>query len=73
MSVPADLARIAALPCWLGPPHAKPLSGGMTNRNYLVRDRAGRHVVRLGADVPHHMILRWHELAVARAALKRER
>ena len=68
MSVPADLARIAALPCWRGPPHAEPLSGGMTNRNYLVRDRAGRHVVRLGADVPHHMILRWHELAVARAA-----
>ncbi len=63
-----DLARIAALACWRGSPRAEKLAGGMTNRNYLVQDGAGRHVVRLGADLPHHMVLRWHELAVARAA-----
>lgn len=40
----------------------------MTNRNYLVRDAGGRHVVRLGDDVPHHGIFRWHELAASRAA-----
>ena len=68
MSLSADHARIAALPCWRGVPHAETLSGGMTNRNYVVRDDAGRHVVRLGRDMPHHMILRWHELAAARAA-----
>jgi thiamine kinase-like enzyme len=68
MSLHQDLARIAALPCWSGAPRAEPLAGGMTNRNYLVRDARGAHVVRFGADAPHHMVLRWHELAVARAA-----
>jgi thiamine kinase-like enzyme len=68
VEVPDDAARIAALPCWRGAPRIAPLAGGMTNRNYTVEDGAGRHVVRLGSDMPHHMILRWHEAAVARAA-----
>jgi thiamine kinase-like enzyme len=63
-----DAARIAALACWRGAPRIAPLAGGMTNRNYVVADDAGRHVVRLGTDMPHHMILRWHEAAAARAA-----
>ena len=45
-----------------------PLHGGMTNRNYLVRDRAGRFVVRLGEDLPAHGVMRFNELAAARAA-----
>ncbi len=65
---PDVLARIAALPCWSGPVEASALDGGMTNRNYLVRDAAMRYVVRLGEDLPPHGIVRWHELAVARAA-----
>ncbi len=64
----ADLARILNLPCWRGRPNASPLTGGMTNRNYLVEDLAGRHVVRFGEDIPHHAVSRAHELAVSRAA-----
>ncbi len=64
----ADIARVAALGCWRGTPRIEPLAGGMTNRNWLVRDAAGAHVARLGEDLPHHMVLRWHEHAVARAA-----
>lgn len=64
----ADIARVAALGCWRGAPNIEPLSGGMTNRNWLVRDAAGAHVARLGEDLPHHLVLRWHEHAVARAA-----
>jgi len=64
----ADIARVAALGCWRGAPSIEPLSGGMTNRNWLVRDAAGAHVARLGEDLPHHLVLRWHEHAVARAA-----
>lgn len=65
---PDLLARIAALPCWSGPVDAEALDGGMTNRNYLVRDAGARYVVRLGDDLPAHGIVRWHELAAARAA-----
>lgn len=64
----ADLQRLARLGCWRGDPDITPMAGGMTNRNYKVRDRIGTHVVRLGEDLPHHGVVRWHELAVARAA-----
>jgi len=68
MSLEQDLSRIEQLACWRGRPQIFPLPGGMTNRNYRVRDDAGMHVARLGEDVPHHGIERWHEVALARAA-----
>ena len=60
--------RISVLPCWSGPVDIAPLSGGMTNRNYLVTDAARRFVVRLGEDLPAHGVMRFNELAAARAA-----
>ncbi len=68
MTPETDTNRIHQLPCWHGDLSVAPLAGGMTNRNYLVEDSRGKHVVRLGEDVPHHHLLRWHELAVSRAA-----
>jgi len=61
-----DLIR--ALPLWRGPVEIVDLSGGLTNRNYLVRDAERRVVVRLGGDIPVHGILRFNEHAVSRAA-----
>ena len=61
-------ARIAALPCWFSKVDPQPLAGGMTNRNYLVNDRAQRYVVRLGDDIPLHGIWRFNERAASRAA-----
>lgn len=61
--------RIARLPCWRGRVDIEPLVGGMTNRNFLVRDGgAGRFVVRAGDDLPEHGVMRFNELAAARAA-----
>ncbi len=60
--------RIAALPCWRGSVDIEPLSGGMTNLNYRVRDDAGDFVVRLGEDDPVHLISRANEIAACRAA-----
>lgn len=45
-----------------------PLSGGMTNRNYMVKDATQRFAVRLGEDLPAHGVMRFNELAAARAA-----
>lgn len=61
-------ARVAALPCWQGRPRIRPLDGGITNRNFVVEDRQGRHVARVGGDVRHHFIVREHEQRVSRAA-----
>ena len=60
---------IAALSFWSGPVSIAPLSGGITNRNFIVDDPGrGRFVVRLGDDIPVHHISRENELAAARAA-----
>ncbi|MEH6526374.1 MAG: phosphotransferase [Sneathiella sp.] len=45
-----------------------PLSGGMTNENFLVTDGGNRFVVRLGDDIPVHHVLRANELSASKAA-----
>lgn len=60
--------RIRALPCWNGCIEIAPLNGGLSNENFLVRDAAGPHVVRLGSDFPFHHVFRDRELMTARAA-----
>ena len=50
---PFDLLhRIRALPIWQGDITASPLTGGITNVNYLVEDEGGKYVVRVGDDIP---------------------
>lgn len=44
------------------------MSGGITNSNFLVEDRGRRYFVRIGADIPHHGVMRFNELAASRAA-----
>ncbi|RJF88082.1 choline kinase [Oleomonas cavernae] len=53
---------------WQGPIEIRPLSGGITNRNYVVKDRARRAVVRVGGDIPVHGIMRFNEHAASIAA-----
>ncbi len=60
--------KISGFPLWQDRPVIEPLSGGMTNENYLVTDCGRRFVVRLGGNVPYHYILRTNELAASRAA-----
>ena len=60
--------RIRALPCWTGSIEIAPLTGGLSNDSYLVKDAAGRHVVRFGQDYPFHHVFRERELMTARAA-----
>jgi thiamine kinase-like enzyme len=61
-------ARAAALPIWSGPVEPEPLGGGITNRNFVVRDGGRRYVVRIGDDIPVHGVMRFNELAASRAA-----
>ena len=60
--------RIHALPCWSSPIFIEPLSGGMTNLNFKVRDQRGEFVVRFGEDVPAHLISRSNEIHTGKAA-----
>jgi thiamine kinase-like enzyme len=66
--VTASEDRIRALPVWQGPISIEPLKGGLSNESWLVKDDAGRHVVRLGKDYPFHHVSREREIMTARAA-----
>jgi thiamine kinase-like enzyme len=60
--------RAATLACWSAPVEPEPLEGGITNVNFVVRDRGVRYFVRIGHDIPIHGIMRFHEVVAARAA-----
>lgn len=62
------LDRAARLPCFRAPEQVAMIGGGKTNHNVLVVDQGASFVVRFGADIPVHGILRWNELAVTKAA-----
>ena len=68
-NVTKALARIATLACWSGSVDPEPLSGGITNANFVVCDRGQRFFVRIGDDIPVHGIMRFNELAASRAAV----
>jgi thiamine kinase-like enzyme len=61
-------SRVMALDLWQGAVEPQPLSGGITNRNFLVEDAGRRYVVRVGEDIPVHQVMRFNELAASRAA-----
>ncbi|WP_218940409.1 choline kinase family protein [Denitrobaculum tricleocarpae] len=62
------LERARDLPIWSGPVTPEPLTGGITNINFLVEDAGKRYVVRIGNDIPVHQVMRFNELAASRAA-----
>ncbi|MFP6731381.1 MAG: choline/ethanolamine kinase family protein [Alphaproteobacteria bacterium] len=61
-------AKAASLACWSGPVDPQPLTGGLTNLNFVIEDGRERFVVRVADDIPIHGIMRFNELAASRAA-----
>jgi thiamine kinase-like enzyme len=62
------LRRASRLTCWKGDVEPRPLSGGITNQNFVVADAGQRYFVRIGDDIPIHGVMRFNELAASRAA-----
>jgi thiamine kinase-like enzyme len=60
--------RVANLDFWSSPVEPEPLAGGITNTNFVVGDRGELFVVRVGEDIPVHGVMRFNEVAAARAA-----
>jgi thiamine kinase-like enzyme len=60
--------RVARLDFWSSQVEPVPLGGGITNTNFTVDDRNERFVVRVGDDIPIHGVMRFNEIAAARAA-----
>lgn len=62
------ILKATQLCCFNNPTDIQPLSGGITNINLRVTDGDRRFVVRIGADIPEHGVMRWNELAISSAA-----
>ena len=60
--------RVAHLDFWSSHVEPEPLDGGITNTNFIVDDQGERFVVRIGEDIPIHGVMRFNEIAAARAA-----
>jgi len=60
--------KVIGLEFWSSEVAPEPLGGGITNTNFIVDDRDERFVVRVGDDIPIHGIMRFNEIAAARAA-----
>ncbi len=58
----------ASLPIWRGRVEPRPLTGGLTNTNFVVEDAGRKFVVRIGGDIQVHGVVRKNELAASRAA-----
>ena len=65
-----ELEKAAKLPCWKGTVTPEPLSGGITNTNFIVSDGGDRFVVRIGEDIPVHGVMRFNEQAASQAAFE---
>ena len=60
--------RAAELSCWHGKVTPEPVGGGITNKNFVVKDNDDQFFVRIGDDIPEHGIMRFTEAAASRAA-----
>ena len=60
--------KIKSLPIWKNLENIEPLEGGITNHNFLVSDSGSKSVVRLGSDIPEHLVYRSNEIIVSEAA-----
>ena len=59
---------IQSLPIWKNNITIKTISGGITNQNFLVQEDNKKFIVRLGSDIPEHLVSRSNELIVSVAA-----
>lgn len=62
------IIRAARLPVWQGRVDPEPLGGGISNTNFTVIDAGRKFVVRIGGDHVVHRVMRFNEVAIARAA-----
>ena len=60
---------INAIPIWTDNIEIKKLDGGITNENFLVKNNK-KYVVRLGNDIPEHLVSRSNKLIASKAAAK---
>ena len=59
---------IRSIPIWNENIKIQTIDGGLTNQNFLIEENNKKYVVRLGDDIPEHLISRSNELIASKAA-----
>ena len=59
---------IQSIPIWKNNIEIKTIDGGLTNQNFLIQENLNKFVVRLGDDIPEHLVSRSNELTASKAA-----
>ena len=59
---------IRSIPIWNENIKIQTIEGGLTNQNFLIEENNKKYVVRLGDDIPEHLVSRSNELIVSKAA-----
>jgi thiamine kinase-like enzyme len=62
------IKKIKSLNIWKNDLTINPLEGGITNLNFLVNHGDQKLVVRLGQDIPEHLVFRSNEINISKAA-----
>ncbi len=63
---------IKKLDIWKNQISIEVIKGGITNQNFLVTDGSSKYFVRVGEDIPEHLVFRNNEIAANKAASKAE-
>ncbi len=61
---------ISSIDFWKGKINISPIKGGITNKNFLVTDGFLKYFVRIGDDIPEHLVFRSNEVQASEAASK---
>ncbi|MBG1233052.1 choline/ethanolamine kinase family protein [Aestuariivirga litoralis] len=64
------MTRLHSLPIWQGALEVEPLSGGVSNHGFKVKDQSSTYVARFGDDYPFHQVSRAREAIASRAAFE---
>jgi len=59
---------IRSIPIWKDEISISIINGGITNQNFLIQENSNKFVVRLGNDIPEHLISRSNEIIASKAA-----
>ena len=65
-----NLELISSINFWEDKIEITPIKGGITNQNFLVTDRSKKYFVRIGNDIPEHLVFRANEVQASKAASK---
>ena len=59
---------ISDIEFWKNSIEISPIKGGITNQNFLVNDGSKKYFVRIGNDIPEHLVFRSNEVQASKAA-----